>query len=62
MQDNFDEIKQIANSGIIFKKQNKYGLMDYDGNIKIEPNYDDLKEINTDIFVETKDRKIRNYR
>ena len=53
----FDEIEQIANSGIIYKKQNKFGLMDFEGNVKIEAEYDGLKEINTDIFAATKDGK-----
>ena len=57
LSDNFDEIKQIANSGIIFKKQNKYGLMDFEGNKKIDAVYDELKEINTDIFSASKDGK-----
>ena len=51
ISEGFDEIKQIANSGIIFTKNGKFGLMDYDGNVKIEPNYDSLKEINTDVFM-----------
>ena len=55
--ENFDEIKQIANSGIIYTKQNKYGLMDFDGNIKIEPKYDGLKELNPDIFEALKEGK-----
>lgn len=55
--ENFDEIKQIANSGIIYTKQNKYGLMDFDGNIKIEPKYDGLKELNQDIFEAVKEGK-----
>ena len=71
----FEELSGIPGTigGAIFMNAGAYGkeikdinistkCMDYDGNIKIEPNYDDLKEINTDIFVETKDRKIRNYR
>lgn len=58
----FGEIKQIANSGVIFIKDAKYGLMGFDGNIKIEADYENLKEINTDIFLATKERKIRSYR
>ena len=54
----FDEIKQIANSGIVYTKQNKYGLKDFEGNTKIEPTYDNLKEINKDIFSATKDGKV----
>ena len=54
----FDEIKQIANSGIVYIKQNKYGLKDFEGNTKIEPTYDNLKEINKDIFSATKEGKV----
>lgn len=57
LTENFDEIKQIANSGIIFTKQNKYGLMDFEGNTIIEPTYDDLKEINSDVFSAKRDGK-----
>lgn len=53
----FDEIKQIANSGVIFKKDNKYGLMGYDGKVKIEAKYNNLKEINTDIFAAKTNKK-----
>lgn len=53
----FDEITQIVYSGIIFKINNKYGLMGYDGEIKIEPSYEYLEEINDDVFVATKDNK-----
>ena len=53
----FDEIKQIANSGVIFKKDNKYGLMGYDGKVKIEAEYSNLKEINTDIFAAKTNKK-----
>lgn len=55
--ENFDEIKQIANSGVIFIKQNQYGLMDFEGNTIIEPIYQNLKEINTDLFLATKEGK-----
>lgn len=51
LQDNFDEIKQIANSGIVFVQGNKYGVMNFLGEIIIDANYEYLKEINTDIFV-----------
>ena len=58
LEENFDEIKQIASSGIIFTKNNLYGLMNYSGETLIEPNYEVLKEINTDIFSAKKDGKI----
>ena len=52
------EIKQIANDGIVFIKDGKYGLLSFDGNILIEPTtYTNLKEINTGIFLVTKDGK-----
>ncbi len=58
LEENFDEIKQIANSGIVFTKNDLYGLMNYNGEILIEPNYEFLKEINTDIFSAKKDGNI----
>ena len=53
----FDKIIQIANSGAIITKDSKYGLMDFEGNIKIDTNLEELKEINTDIFLVKKDGK-----
>ena len=58
LEENFDEIKQIVSSGIIFTKNNLYGLMNFSGETLIEPNYEALKEINTDIFSAKKDGKI----
>lgn len=57
IEDGFDEIVQIAASGIVFKKDNKYGLMDLQKNILIEAKYDELKEINKNIFKAIKDSK-----
>lgn len=57
LTENFDEIKQIANSGIIFTRQGKYGFMNFEGNVIMEPTYDNLKEINTDIFLANKEGK-----
>lgn len=57
LAENFDEIKQIANQGIVFIKKNKYGLMDFGGNVLIEPTYQKLTEINIDIFSAEKDGK-----
>lgn len=54
----FGEVKQMATNGIVFVKNNKYGLMGYDGNIKINANYENLKEINTDTFLAKKDGKV----
>lgn len=57
INENFDEIKQIANSGVVFVRKNQYGLMDFEGNILIEPTYEQLKEINTDVFLAKKEGK-----
>ena len=56
--DGFDERKQIANSGVIFVKLSKYGFMSFEGTVTIEPEYDEIKEINTDIFSVKKDGKV----
>ena len=32
---NFDEITQIANSGVVINKNGKFGVLDFEGNIKI---------------------------
>ena len=53
----YDKITQIATSGVIFVKDNKYGLMGYDGKVKIKAEYKELKEINTDIFTAKKDKE-----
>ena len=58
LTENFDEIKQIANAGIIFTRQNQYGLMDFEGNVIIEPTYQNLEEINNDIFAANRDGKV----
>ena len=53
----FDEVKQIATSGIIFVNNKKYGLMSYTGQVEIKAEYDYLKEINTNIFVAESNKK-----
>lgn len=53
----YDKITQIASSGVVFVKDNKYGFMGYDGKVKIKAEYKELKEINTDIFTAKKDKK-----
>ncbi len=56
----FDEIKQIlknTENGIIFTQNNKYGVMGLAGDIKIEPEYDYLKETKTGIFIANKGGK-----
>lgn len=53
----YDKIKQITSSGVVFVKDNKYGVLGYDGKVKIDAKYKNLKEVNTDIFVAKKDKK-----
>ena len=57
LTENFDKIKQIGNSGVVFEKNNKFGYMLFDGTVKIEANYEDLKEVTADILVAKKDGK-----
>ena len=50
----YDEIKQVlknAEHGIIYVKNNKYGVMKTTGEVTIEAEYDDLKEAKTGIFI-----------
>lgn len=54
---NANNIKQIANSGVVFTQNNKYGLMNFEGEVLIQPTYSNLKEINTDVFLAEKEGK-----
>lgn len=56
----FDEIKEIlknAENGIIYKKDGKYGVMKTNGEVTIAPDYEDLKEAKTGIFIVKKSGK-----
>ena len=58
----FDKIIYISperneNSGIIFEKAEKYGFMDLEGNIKIEPEYQNLTVAKDNILIAKKDDK-----
>lgn len=55
IEEGFDEITQIAASGIVFKKDNKFGVMDFQKNVLIEAKYEELKEINKNVFRAKKD-------
>lgn len=57
LEEGYDEITQITSSGVVFKKDGKYGLIGFDSQTKIKPTYQGLKEINTGIFVANKDGK-----
>lgn len=52
----FNNIKSISemdteNAGIIFEKDGKYGLMDLEGNVKLDAQYDDLTEAKPGIYI-----------
>lgn len=56
----FDEIKGILkekNAGVIYTKNSKYGIMDLEGNNKIDAEYEELKEAKSGIFIAKKDGK-----
>lgn len=56
----FDSIKQILSNqenAVIFVKSNKYGVMNLSGEIVINAEYDDLKEVKTGIFIAKKSDK-----
>lgn len=60
LTEGFDEITAIlknAENGIIYKKANKYGVMKTTGETVIEPNYEELKETKSGIFIAKKDGK-----
>ena len=50
LESTYESIVQITNSGIIIKKDGKYGLVNYSGETVLEPSYEYLHEINTDVF------------
>ena len=50
----YDEIVAIlknSENGVIFKKNNKYGVMNLSGESTIKATYDDLKEAKTGVFI-----------
>ena len=54
LESGFDKIKDILKNkenGIIFEKDSKYGIMNLAGEIKINPEYQDLKEIKDGILI-----------
>ncbi len=54
----FDEVKQILSqdSGIIFTKDQKCGVMNEKGETIIKPEYDNLKEAASGVFIAKKDK------
>ena len=56
----YDEITGIlknADNGIIYKSSDKYGIIGIDGTVKIEAQYEDLKEAKTGLLIAKKDGK-----
>lgn len=56
----FDDIVEILkskDSGVIFTKGGKYGIMDMSGNVLISAEYEDLKEAKSGILIAKKDGK-----
>ena len=54
MKSGYDEIKEIlknADNGVIYTKNNLYGVMKTTGEIVIEPSYEELKEAKTGILI-----------
>ena len=49
----FDEVKQIlsTDSGIIFVKDQKYGVMNEKGKVTLQAEYDDLKQTSNGIYI-----------
>jgi len=56
----FDDVKSVLkteDNGIIYQKDNKYGVMKLTGEVLIENIYEDLKEAKNGIFIAKKDGK-----
>lgn len=54
LTDGFDEISEILkneDNGVIYKKDNKYGVMKMTKEIFIEPTYEELKETKSGVFI-----------
>lgn len=57
LEEGYDKISQINSDGVVFIKDKKYGFMDYEGKVKIKPQYENLKEISLGILKAKKDGK-----
>ena len=56
----FDKIKEILKNketGIIFEKEGKFGIMNLAGETKINPEYEEIREAKEDILIAKKDGK-----
>ena len=60
LKEGFDDIASILKTkdqGVIFIKNQKYGVMTLTGEIKIQPEYDKLQEAKSGVFIATKNGK-----
>ena len=60
LSEGFDEIVAIlknAETGIIYKSADKFGVMKTTGEVTIEPKYEELKESKSGVFIAKKDGK-----
>ena len=60
LKSGFDEITAIlknTENGVIYKKNNKYGIMKTTGEVTLEASYDELKETKSGILIAKKDGK-----
>ena len=57
LEEGYDTIAQINDDGVVFIKDKKYGFMDYDKNVKIKAEYEELKELQEGILRAKKDGK-----
>ena len=60
LSEGFDKISQILknkDTGIIFQKNNKYGVMKTTGEVTLDAKYDSLEEAKSEIFIYKQDEK-----
>lgn len=53
----FDEVKQINEENLIYKKDNKYGIMSSNGQIKVLPEYEDIEYAYLNYYIAKKNGK-----
>ena len=56
VKNGFDSVTEI-NTNITYKKSNKYGVMTTSGEIKLKPEFDDLKFLYNNKYIAKKDGK-----
>ena len=55
--ENITGILKNKDNGVIFQRDNRYGVMNLNGEVTIEPEYEELKEAKTGILIAKKDGK-----